>query len=272
MQLVPKAPAIPLDTLVETMFYFRGYCPEHEIERIVPDGSINLVIELDGQTRHVVDNGTLKPVSTQTRAWLSGVHINYISITALQDSELLAVRFFPGGAYPFVHRSIGDLADRVEPAAAWFGSGVLSLRERICKLPDAEAKLIAVEQWLTDHFRTDLMAPDGIRVALQKIQANPTVSQLNGLAEASGYSQKQFIHLFRRHVGVSPKLFQRILRFSQVLPQLQNEEHVNWAELGVDCGYYDQAHFIRDFRSFSGYNPQDYLDKHHERLNFFPID
>ena len=86
-----------------------------------------------------------------------------------------------------------------------------------------------------------------------------------------GLSPRRFVQVFTEEVGVTPKLFCRIRRFQQVLRRIQKERRVEWVDVATDCGYYDQAHFIRDFRAFSGLNPSSYLVQRGEHLNHVPV-
>ncbi|MCB1024320.1 MAG: hypothetical protein KDB79_08015, partial [Acidobacteria bacterium] len=61
---------------IETFIYFKGYSPPHSIEKVIPDGSINLIFELDGQVRSVFDNKTLEPKQNFSKVWLSGIQKN----------------------------------------------------------------------------------------------------------------------------------------------------------------------------------------------------
>ena len=88
-------------------------------------------------------------------------------------------------------------------------------------------------------------------------------------AEQAGVSLKHFIELFRRHVGTTPKVFQRVLRFSQVFGVLQRSEPVSWAEIATELGYADQSHLHREFRLFSGYRPAEFQGRDEGRINFF---
>jgi AraC-like DNA-binding protein len=75
---------------------------------------------------------------------------------------------------------------------------------------------------------------------------------------AVGYSPKGFIRRFKADVGVSPKRFCRLLRFQRALAAAHVGRAFNWGELALGCGYFDQAHFIHEFRAFSGVTPTAY--------------
>ena len=73
------------------------------------------------------------------------------------------------------------------------------------------------------------------------------------MANRLGLSSRQFERRFRNVVGIPPKLFSRMQRFQRVFQTM--EDRANWVDAAVSCGYYDQAHLIRDFRQFSGTTP-----------------
>ncbi|MEM7231722.1 MAG: helix-turn-helix transcriptional regulator [Planctomycetota bacterium] len=272
MNYTPRAPAAGLSPFVESFFHLSDYSPEHSFERIVPDGSSNLVIELDNQTRSLVDNESLEPRASFRGAWLSGPHDEYFSIRSVADGELAAVRFHPAGMYALVKSSMEDLSNRVQAAETLLGESIQGLREEILRAKDAETKLDAIEEWLSVHVDPDGKPPREIESALDSMRGDPTISTVQTVIDESGLSRKHFTQVFKKYVGVTPKRFQRILRFSQALTQIQSNEKIHWSALSVDCGYSDQAHFIKDFQRFSGFNPSEFLAVNSDRLNFFPID
>ena len=98
--------------------------------------------------------------------------------------------------------------------------------------------------------------------------------KLMDLVRLSGYSKKQFIQQFKKYIGITPKKYQRILRFNEILKRINEGKFFSWVDVGLDCGYSDLAHFIKDFKAFSGMNPTKFLDVHKttDRINFFPLD
>ncbi len=260
----------PLSDVVETVFYLEGYRPEHRLERIVPDGSINLVIELDGRVRHVCDRETKEPQQACVGSWLSGVHTSPLTIEALPDTRLVAVRMRPGRASWLLGPNVDAFTDRVTPGTEIFGPAIDELRESLVATTDADRLLARSTEWLESRCDAAGAPPDWLMQTVDALLAEPSVGTLTGLLEASGYSHKHFIHVFRRHVGVRPKQFQRIVRFQAVLGAIHEERDVRWAQVAAECGYSDQSHLIRDFARFSGYRPQRFRREGHERINFFP--
>ena len=87
-------------------------------------------------------------------------------------------------------------------------------------------------------------------------------AQIGHVAEAAGLSAGHFTRLFQEEVGLTPKQFARVRRFRTVLRRARTAhtaQRVNWAQLAADCGYYDQAHLIKEFHAFAGVCPSAYL-------------
>jgi AraC-like DNA-binding protein len=82
---------------------------------------------------------------------------------------------------------------------------------------------------------------------------------IGALVDETGWSQKHLISQFREHIGLAPKTFARVMRFGRAVNRLRRREHTSLTELALDCGYYDQSHFDRDFRTFAGVTPTDLL-------------
>jgi len=97
-------------------------------------------------------------------------------------------------------------------------------------------------------------------------------SRVDAVAGQIGLSSRRFAELFRREVGLTPKVFFRVRRFQRVLETVHRTRDVDWCRVALDCGYYDQAHFIHDFRTFSGLTPGEYYAAATPHLNHVPLD
>ena len=91
------------------------------------------------------------------------------------------------------------------------------------------------------------------------------------LSDEIGISSRRLVDVFSQQVGLTPKLFARVQRFQNVIQNLPPEQDVDWTDVALGCGYYDQAHFIHDFRSFSGLSPSTYLKYRTRHTNHVPI-
>jgi AraC-like DNA-binding protein len=257
---------------IESIFHFRDFVSDHTIERVVPSGHIFLIIELDGFIRHVYDNETLQPFADYRCAWVSGIHHNYLSISVHQHSELFVVQFSAAGAYPFLHVRCEDITERVVQADEIFGAEIVELRKQLLAAPESTEKFDIAEQWLLRRFNEDKTPPDELLEMVQQLQNEPA-AKLNDILETYPKTQKHLIDQFKKYVGLTPKYYQRILRFSEILQKIQHKETIAWTDIAYSCGYADQSHFIKEFQHFSGFNPSEFISLEHQKkpVNFFPL-
>lgn len=271
MLLRIHTPAAPLGNYVNTFTFYEGLNLGYTIERLLPDGTANLIIELDNIPKYTFDNESLEKKEKYSRAWMSGMQQEYISIGSPPGSCMFVIQFQPGGAYPFLHFPVEELNNQVVDAELIFGEDVIRLRDQLMEGATPETKFRRAEQWLMSHLSEASFSEKVINVAIQQICHDPTLDSIELISQKTGYSQKQFIRLFKKYVGFSPKYFQRVQRFNKVLKEIEHQNEINWPALSYDCGFYDQAHFIREFHKFSGFNPTDYLHKKSGYIHYVPV-
>jgi AraC-like DNA-binding protein len=267
---VPRDPITPF---IESVFHFKDFVPDHSVERVVPTGHVFLLFELDGFERHTFDNSTLELNKTVSEVWISGMHRNYISISAHENSEMLVIQFKPFGAYPFFHFPIEGLNERIVPARDLLGEAPIQLRSHLMGISDSAARFRLVEDWLLERYDETKSPPSDFVTLVERLREAP-IDRLSQLIEDYPASQKHLIGQFRKYVGLTPKYFQRIQRFNEILQKIQSQKAISWTDIAYECGYSDQSHFIKEFRHFSGFNPSEFL-KHEfdkEEPNFFPLD
>jgi AraC-like DNA-binding protein len=273
MIYTPYSPQASIAPYIEAIFHYEQFVPDHTIERLVPTGHVFILFELDDIERHTFNNATLKPNASYTKAFISGMHRNYISISAHENSEMLAIQFKPFGSYPFLHEKTDLINELVVPAHEIVGDELYQLRQQMIDSASTDEKFQLVDNWLQERFDEQMTPPEDIVQFVSQLQAEP-VEGLNELIEAYPASQKKLIEEFKKYVGLTPKYYQRILRFNDLLKRLQNKYEVSWTEIAHDCGYFDQSHFIKEFKHFSGFNPREYIrnDYNKDDTNFFPLD
>lgn len=263
----------PIDTYIEAIFHFKNFMPDHSIERVVPTGHIFLIFELDGFPRNTFDKETLKPNNTFTKVWISGMHRHYISISAHEKSEMFVIQFKAHGLYPFLHKSVESLTEKVIAAENIFGQEILDLHAKILPLVTSEEKFKVAENWLEQRFDEKQTPSKNFQNILNQLQKEPATN-FSTIIKNYPNSQKHLIDQFKKYVGLTPKYYQRILRFNEILQKIQQKKNISWTEIAYSCGYADQSHFIKEFKYFSGFNPQEFIqqDLHNEEPNFFPLD
>ncbi len=265
--------AKPLDNLIESVFYFKNFQPDHSIERVVPTGHLFIIFELDGIPRNTFDNKTLQPNATFEQVWISGMHKNYLSISAHQDSEMLVIQFKPNGSHPFLHIPVQELNNKVIAAQDILGGEILDLRKAVMEKEIVVEKFKTVETWLHNRFNANKIAPKELVTIVDKLKIG-SFTEHSEIVSLYPKTQKHLIEQFKKYCGLTPKVFHRIFRFNEILQQIHAKQNIAWSQIAYQFGYTDQSHFIKEFKEFSGFNPQEFITAEYnkEQPNFFPLD
>lgn len=262
-------------SVIAEIIYHKGFFEQHDRERFLPDGGVNMVIDLTDRPKFVFDPVTLQPLLRCKNAWISGMRTAPITISSAKMSDMVVVGFQPAGAFAVWGIPLHELRDTVVDAEAALGPSVTDLRSRLLDCTDADGRFELVEAWAREAMKNRVL-PDrqwGLaQFAVDWIRRAPTMASIDTVARRAGASNRHLIHTFKRFVGTTPKQFQRVHRFQQVVVSVDAAETVDWAQVALDCGYYDQAHLIRDFRHFSGFTPTEYLTARGKITNYVPVD
>lgn len=264
-------PKFPLNQFVECFIYHEGFQPTHSVDRFLPDGNVELIIDLDHKPKFIYDNDSLKEIQSVCHVWASGVRTEPISIHSGKDSAMLIVAFKRGMAYPFFPFPMNEIVDCVVDADLIWGSDFADLREQIAANKDSDEKFQIVEDFLNREFIAKLVLNPCVEYALRQIIHQPDQISLSKLSDKIGYSQKHFIKLFKNQVGITPKSYLKIMRFQKAINEIEKFSKADWTLISNDCGFYDQAHFINDFKLFAGFTPEEYFKCKNEYLNYVPV-
>lgn len=152
-----------------------------------------------------------------------------------------------------------------------WGGAAGEIREQLLEAPAIDAMFATLERCLLGRLARRLELHPAVEFARGHICRAPHIATVSGLIEAIGLSQRRFIQLFHEQVGLAPKSFCRVRRFQRLLQAMRRHKSVDWAQVALDGGYYDQAHLIHDFQGFSGMTPGVYLARATEHLNHVPM-
>ena len=249
-------PGPPLSQYVALFWAYEAYGAGHPRERVLPTATSEIVVMLRDD-RH-------GPV-------VCGAHSESFVIETASRPTLLGVHFKPGGAVPFLGMPADELGNVRVPLDTLWGRAAAELKERLLEAPTWPARFRIVEEMLLAQLTGRATSHPAVTFALDTIQTAPHVQTIGRLTERIGLSPRRFIEVFSAQVGLTPKVFCRVSRFQRVLGMIARSKEVDWADVAVAGGYYDQAHFIHDFRAFSGINPTAYLRADVRERNHIPL-
>jgi AraC-like DNA-binding protein len=215
-------------------------------QRIVPDGHSELILNWE-RPFEALDDGQWRG---QPQCFLAGQIEGPLLLRPRGPARMLGIGFHPHGAARVFAPPMHELSGQFTPVEDLSQALAHDLR-RALEMPDT---LAAVESALLSAAERIRRADTLIQEAVRRVAVAKGATDLARLARDLGLSTRQFERRFHAAVGLPPKLFCRIERFNRVFRAL-GQGPGSWVDRAIDCGYYDQAHLIRDCRSFSGTTP-----------------
>lgn len=234
-------------------------------EKIVPRGTVELIFNL-GPPHCTLDPEGHGCLGTYTEAWISGLHDHPLitaptSETRTTGSLLVAASLpaaalwglfgLPGHVLRNTVRELSDIVDAAE---------VTRLRQRMHEASATSQRFEILAEYLARRrSKSGRPVSPLVNRALGLLRGEGGDTRIDELSVACGASRKHLASRFREEVGMSPKRYARIVRFAEALRRLRAPGAPNMANLAQSCGYYDQAHLVREFRALSGETPWGFL-------------
>jgi len=264
-------PRPPLSDFVNLFWLYECHDPPHAKERVLPTGTMELVIDLREEELRVYDGQNPEQFRSFRTTIICGAHSEPFVIDTASQASVMGVHFKPGGAFPFLRLPAGELRNAHVSLETLWGGKAVELRDRLLEAETPEARFRILERTLLTRAVRPLARHPAVAFALKEFQDTLRTPTISDVSERTGLSQRRFIRVFREEVGLTPKRFCRVRRFQEVLGLVKREQRVDWGKIALECGYFDQAHFIHDFRAFSGLTPTAYLARCTEHLNHVPL-
>jgi AraC-like DNA-binding protein len=267
MEYVSRAPRLPLDGLIDDLYYLEGAPPYSRL--MLPAAPAPLLIVNLGAP-FLIRAGTAVEaveyvdgcvVATPTRAW----EFSYPTPT-----RSVGVHFRPWGLAPFLPMPAAELCDRpVTVEQIWGQPAVAELRHRLTLAETPHEMLTLLEDELTGRLR-EIDGLDLVRQTSSAIAASRGAVPLTDLGVAGRASSTYLARRFKAVVGVTPKRLARSFRFTFTVLAIDVAAPIDWADVAARAGYFDQAHFVHEFREFTGLTPTRYVEARRRFLREHP--
>jgi AraC-like DNA-binding protein len=256
-----RIPAAPLSRFVQVLWYSQAPVAEHRYERILPSGCTQVILNLERDCLHDCPEGF--PDRPVAPALVVGGRSTYEIVAARDMASLIGISFKPGGFAAFAGDAVDRFSNLSIPLEAAWGAASLNMRNCLRETDDIRTRFRIIEAFLLERLATCARPHAGARqrlvgFALENFSAAPALSTVREVARSTGLSERRFSQIFREEVGLSPKVWCRIQRFQRAVRMLHSGADLPWAELALDCGFYDQSHFANEFRAFSGVDATTY--------------
>jgi len=268
---VTATPPPPLDRFIANLWYWEGEAPGHAKDTIMASGRMALLVNLKNDRLSWYGGELFAECNKLKGIALCGTHSAAFAINAHQP-HMMGAQFRAGGAFPFFKPASCDFENaHLSLEDIWQPAEAERLHQRLVQAPTPDDKFEILQSALIAAAPREFAHHPVVADALPRMARAPLRVSVASLATDAGVSHKRFIKLFTDAVGFTPKLYLRVTRFQRVIARIHEMPEVDWGDVVEHHGYFDQSHFIRDFRQFSGLTPTDYLIRRGPFLQHVPL-
>lgn len=253
-------PSSNLKKIVKWYWHISSRGPLHTThdEFMHPDGSLGLVFNWGDELE--LNHGRY-PQS----AVIDSVNAHSKQLRLAGNVEMFGVLFYPGGAYPIFGVPISVLSESSLTTYRFRGSPLVQLHEQLYNQPTFEGKAALMETWLIQRLQEPALLSPLIQPSLKLIQRFDGQIPIKRVAEEGNVTLRHLERLYKEQVGLSPKKIARLFRVRRARAALKQPE-LQASHITYTCGFFDQAHFIREFKAVVGMTPGLYRARQREKL------
>jgi len=230
-------------------------------QRVVPDGTIEMAFILgDDIKRYTSEDEFI----IQPRSMVLGQIIDPFYIEPTGYVNTFAIRFYPYGFANFVSVPLKDLAKTETPIKVLFGEETAKkLEQDIIQATDTKQRIEIIECFLQNKLNDQVMVSNIVtnivRETIDTLLATKGSASITDILKGDLSKRRQLERMFVKHVGISPKQLGKLIRLQSALKMMLNKEDESLTSIAYNNEYYDQAHFTKDFKEFTGVSPKEFL-------------
>jgi AraC-like DNA-binding protein len=209
-------------------------------------------------------------VRTMLEAGITGPMTRPMRLRSTAPMNLFGICFRPGGGHPFFKTPANELVDQCPDVGDLWGAEGRRFVERIqndCRTTKSRIETINI--YLSNLLEKNSRDDTAISRAIEAIEHAKGRITIDQLARCLGISYRHLERKFKERVGITPKQLCRNMRFKHVYKNIETLLHINWADVALSSGYYDQAHLINEFKYFTGTSPAEYFETSSYDPDFF---
>lgn len=208
--------------------------------------------------QNVVPNPCVNMVMEDHQSGIYGASSRMYTQKIEGEGQVFGVKFHPGGFFPFIQSPLYKLTDQSLTLEDVFGDDGIEYEQQLKTQMDIEGKMALTEALLLKHLPNKDESVVKINQIITHILEDSELTQVEQLCRISQINKRTLQRLFSQYVGISPKWVIRLYRLQNAAESIDNGSHQDLLKLSADLGYYDQSHFIKDFKSIVGKTPEEY--------------
>ncbi|MBT2619351.1 helix-turn-helix domain-containing protein [Chryseobacterium sp. ISL-6] len=223
-------------------------------QTIVPDGCMEMIFHYGDLYRQYLENGENV---VQPRSCVFGQLTQPLKIEPTGVTGIFSVRFHYDGFLPFATIPIKEMDNKAISLEKIFGTDGTELERNVLQAKTTEEKIAAVELFLLNRLNMETIDKI-VQSTVDTILTANGQMPINELSKRININRRQLERKFSMTIGLSPKQLSKTIRLQSILKLLLNKEFTSLTTLAYDADYYDQAHFIKDFKEFTGLTPKEF--------------
>lgn len=227
-------------------------------QRIIPDGCIEMIFILGDDVKRFTseDDYIIQP-----RAMVLGQTIDPFFVEPTGYVYSFAVRFYPYGFTCFTTTSLNGLANKETPLSQLFGEREASeLKQNIIRAKETRKRIEVVEEFLLNKLKSKDVVDNIVKSTVEVLFDSGGSAPINSILNNDLSKKRQLERKFLKQVGISPKQLSKVIRLQTALRMVLSRQSESLTKIAYESDYYDQAHFIKDFREFTGTIPKEFLE------------
>ena len=237
-----------------------------ERQRVLPDGCMELIFHYGDHYRQYFEDGTS---IIQPRCFVFGQINSYIEIEPTGVTGIIAARFLPEGLVPFIETPVSALENKAVVLSVLFGDEGKKLEENVIATEDNSLRKKLIEEFLMRRLATPQSIDIITKGCVEAIFQSQGQMGVVELADKMNINRRNMERRFTSAVGLSPKQLSRVARLQATVKMLDEKQYNSLTSLAYENGYYDQAHFIKDFKEFTGLSPKSFFSENLKLTTLF---
>lgn len=251
-----------LENLIECYWMMQDDDPTANIEKIIPDGFTELIFNY-GSVYKAKTNGEWY---VQTPNLLAGQISSYFYLENTGPTGSFAIKLKPAALTQLFNLNMDLYLDKIVDLDTFPSQELATLKEKLLPFKDEHHLKQVLDGYFLELSENATINP--LEDTLDLIFSSNGMASVAELIAVAQVSERQLERLFKKYIGLSPKYYSRIIRFNYIFQLIKSKKN-SWTEIVYQSGYYDQSHFIRNFKAFTGEDPSSYFFEEKNMANFF---
>lgn len=261
MRFLKFPPTPALAHLVKEFWLVENPDPTPRVQKIIPDGYCEIIFH-DGDPFRIKLHHDWE---IQERILFSGQISRHFYVQNTGSTGMLGIKLMPDAPHRMFGMHMPGFTDRVVP---WNQIHIDTPPSELIRHElEAEDRISLAIGWL-DTFNTDNSRNSRLSDVISEQISNHGMTGIESLAALSGMTRRHLEREFRKVVGLTPKYYSRIMQFNYIFEAIRMQDN-SWVDVALNSGYFDQSHFIRNFKAFTGKSPTEYGFDENNLANFF---